>query len=444
MELADDMGSGPVIDEASYAPRNLRSELLLRGRLPVDECVRLGLALTTALAHLHRHGLVHRDIKPSNIIFVNGIPKLADIGLVAHVEATMSFVGTQGYLPPEGPGTVQADLFSLGKVLYEISTGHDCQQFPELPTNVQEIPDRAALAEFNEVLVRACAPDVNQRYESAAEMHADLALLQSGKSVARMRALERRLQFVARAGAVVTAIAALVAAGWLWQAKQTRVVRKLAEENLNLAQQADVSAKLATKNELAARERLYAADISLAQRALQTENLRLARSLLQAHVPLAGQPDLRGFEWRYLWDRCRSEELFSVQGHTNVAWVLGLASDGRHIVVCGRNGISKVLDLQLRREVAVLQSTNAVLSLSFSPDGGLLVTGSASEVSPTCSVRNRSAISLSSPVHRLRSELRVLSPQSRASSLEPQAQSLVPEAFRDCSSSSPIVRVFPR
>ena len=53
-------------------------------------------------------------------MFVNGIPKLADIGLVALAERTMSFVGTEGYLPPEGPGTVQADLFSLGKVLYEI------------------------------------------------------------------------------------------------------------------------------------------------------------------------------------------------------------------------------------------------------------------------------------------------------------------------------------
>ncbi|HYV26934.1 MAG TPA: serine/threonine-protein kinase, partial [Candidatus Eisenbacteria bacterium] len=167
----------------TYTPRTLRSELLFRGRLPIDECLHLGLALTTALEHLHRHGLVHRDIKPSNIVFVNGIPKLADIGLVARAEGTKSFVGTEGYLPPEGPGTKQADLFSLGKVLYELSTGRDRQQFPELPTNVTELPDRAELAEFNEVLIRACAPDVRHRYESAAEMHADLALLQSGKSV---------------------------------------------------------------------------------------------------------------------------------------------------------------------------------------------------------------------------------------------------------------------
>ncbi len=236
MELADDMGRGTAIDEGSYTPRNLRSELLLHGRLPVDECVRLGLALTTALEHLHRHRLVHRDIKPSNIVFVNGIPKLADIGLVAQAEATMSFVGTEGYLPPEGPGTVQADVFSLGKVLYEISTGRDRQQFPELPTGITELPDRAALAEFNEVLLRACAPDVKQRYESAAEMHADLALLQSGKSVARLRAVERRLKFLARTAAVLTGLAVLAGAAFFYQQVQTREARRLASENQSLAE----------------------------------------------------------------------------------------------------------------------------------------------------------------------------------------------------------------
>jgi hypothetical protein len=48
MELADDMGHGQEIDEATYTPRNLRSELHLRGRLPVAECLRIGLALTAA------------------------------------------------------------------------------------------------------------------------------------------------------------------------------------------------------------------------------------------------------------------------------------------------------------------------------------------------------------------------------------------------------------
>src|SRR5207245_6454344 len=105
-----------------YSPRTLRHDLTEHGRLPIAQCIEIGLSLTTALAHLHKHGLVHRDVKPSNIILVRGAPKLADIGLVTESGDSQSIVGTEGYLPPEGPGTPQADIFSLGKVLYEIST----------------------------------------------------------------------------------------------------------------------------------------------------------------------------------------------------------------------------------------------------------------------------------------------------------------------------------
>jgi serine/threonine protein kinase len=87
--------------------------------------IALGADLALALAGLHAHGLVHRDIKPSNVIFVGGAPKLADIGLVTATISAQTFVGTEGFVPPEGPGTPAADVFSLGKLLYEISTGLD-------------------------------------------------------------------------------------------------------------------------------------------------------------------------------------------------------------------------------------------------------------------------------------------------------------------------------
>jgi serine/threonine protein kinase len=83
-------------DPDTYAPKTLRSELKRLGRLPVLDCLRIGASLSEALEHLHENGLVHRDIKPSNVIFVNGLPKLADIGLVAPSDATLSFVGTEG------------------------------------------------------------------------------------------------------------------------------------------------------------------------------------------------------------------------------------------------------------------------------------------------------------------------------------------------------------
>ena len=126
---------------------------------------------------------MHRDVKPSNVIFVGGVAKLADIGLVTSVDATRSLVGTAGYIAPEGPGTPQADLYALGKVLYEMSTGCDRKEFPALPPDIATRPDRDALAELNAIVVRACQLDPRQRYANAEAMRADLDLLEAGRSV---------------------------------------------------------------------------------------------------------------------------------------------------------------------------------------------------------------------------------------------------------------------
>src|SRR6266571_6681937 len=199
MELGDST-TGQNINPRFYVPKTLAKEVALRGRLPLSECVQLGLWLSAALNALHSHGLVHRDVKPSNIIFVNGVPKLADIGLVANMDATMSFVGTSGFLPPEGPGTPQADIYSLGKVLYEISTGKDRQEFPQLPSDLREFPNPDALVEFNEILLKACEVEARRRYQSAEEMRADLELMQRGHSVKRKRAFGRRWKLARNIG----------------------------------------------------------------------------------------------------------------------------------------------------------------------------------------------------------------------------------------------------
>jgi len=57
---------------------------------------------------MHQQHLIHRDIKPSNIIFVRGVPKFADIGLVTEIATKgeeVTYLGTRGYIAPEGPGT---------------------------------------------------------------------------------------------------------------------------------------------------------------------------------------------------------------------------------------------------------------------------------------------------------------------------------------------------
>jgi eukaryotic-like serine/threonine-protein kinase len=132
------------------------------------------------LEYLHQQKLVHRDIKPSNIIFVNRQPKFADIGLVTDIatpgkEATL--VGTEGYLAPEGPGTPAADIYSLGKVLYEACTGLDRQNFPSL-SNTLVAAASPELSLLNEIILKACHPEARNRYPSASQMRADLSAVQ--------------------------------------------------------------------------------------------------------------------------------------------------------------------------------------------------------------------------------------------------------------------------
>ena len=223
MELADRSKPGPnaeghtvahgiaLPDVNSYTPHTLRADLE-KGRLPAAKVLEIGLVLSEALYHLHRNGLVHRDVKPSNVIFVNGRPKLADIGLVTDASDQCSIVGTEGYLPPEGPGTPQADIFALGKVMYEAATGMDRREFPKLPEDLRSWPDAKMVFEINEIILRACAHKPAGRYQICEQMQADLELLGRGRSVKRQRALRRHLA-VARKVFLVAALAGLCVIG---------------------------------------------------------------------------------------------------------------------------------------------------------------------------------------------------------------------------------------
>jgi WD40 repeat protein/serine/threonine protein kinase len=225
-------GTSPQLQAPSdYVPRTLKLELSRHGNLPVSECIEIGISLTTALAHLHKHGLVHRDVKPSNVIFVNGVPKLADIGLVTGFDATISCVGTVGFLPVEGPGTPQADLYALGKLLYEISSGKDRLDYPE-PTLLTELPDRQQFLELGEIIKKACARSSADRYQSAEAMQADLLLLKAGKSVRQAHNLERRLKLMTRIAIGITAALVLGVVPYWLAIKEARHAR-LAEADAN-------------------------------------------------------------------------------------------------------------------------------------------------------------------------------------------------------------------
>jgi CHASE2 domain-containing sensor protein len=182
MELGDSLQPGWQREPSTYKPRDLVSDRApLQGRrLPVKECVRIGLTLCEALEFLHQQGMTHRDIKPQNIIFVNGQPKLADLGLITEIrpaDQERTLVGTPGYMPPspERPGTVAADIYALGMVLYVLCTGRAPGLFPEVATTLVNTGEPPEFLPLNTVILKACQPFPADRYVSAAQMSSALA-----------------------------------------------------------------------------------------------------------------------------------------------------------------------------------------------------------------------------------------------------------------------------
>lgn len=202
MELADSAGT-----PGEYVSRTLRQDLRKRLRLPLGEVLALGAVLARALQKLHAAGLAHGDVKPSNIIFVGGLPKLADIGLVSAQQRGSRAQGTAAYNPQEGSGSAKADIFTAGLVLYEAATGLSPTDFPAMPEEWTRRPSPQELR-LMEVLLRASERDPAARYESAGAMLADLERLQGGEPLPRRNAgafSRRWLLGAAGLGAVVFA-----------------------------------------------------------------------------------------------------------------------------------------------------------------------------------------------------------------------------------------------
>lgn len=198
MELGDSQDETWKTDPSRYAPRTLQSELERHGRLPLRQCLEIALRLSAALARLHDHGLIHRDLKPSNIVFVNNQPKLADVGLVTEAGGAATYVGTEGYVPREGPGDPSADIFALGKTLYEMATGRHCWEWPMLPDDPPEPEPGWSFAELNEILCKCCEDSPAHRYRRAEDLRLHLSLLSAGSSVRRLLRLERGIATLRR------------------------------------------------------------------------------------------------------------------------------------------------------------------------------------------------------------------------------------------------------
>ena len=137
-----------------------------------------------------------------------------------------------------------------------------------------------------------------------------------------------------------------------------------------------VERQRAQRNETESRQNLYAADMNLAQQAINVGNLGRARALLDGHRSSPGQPDLRGFEWRYLWAAAQRDNLATLRGHSKVVVSIAVSPDGRTILSGSQDGTVRLWDLASHKLISILTNfQDSVHSVAFSPDGKVFAVG---------------------------------------------------------------------
>ena len=179
MELADGADHGetnePHADSAGAPPSTLKDLMEAEGRVEPARALWMIADVVRGLGHLHSEGLLHRDVKPTNVLFVNGTLKLADIGLVTGLQSQITMLGTPGYMPPDLKVDESADLYAAGMMLYEMITGMEPAEFPELPPfKPRSRAERCDYRTAIHVVNKAATPQKKDRYRSAAEFLDDV------------------------------------------------------------------------------------------------------------------------------------------------------------------------------------------------------------------------------------------------------------------------------
>ncbi|MGO3606285.1 MAG: Stk1 family PASTA domain-containing Ser/Thr kinase [Pseudolactococcus laudensis] len=161
-----------------------------------EEAIRIGDEILAAMALAHSSGIIHRDLKPQNILITkDGTAKVTDFGIAKALSETSltqtnSMFGSVHYLSPEqargGNATPQSDLYAIGIIIYEMLTGsipfdgdsavtialkHFQENLPSIINQNKNVPQA-----LENVVIKATAKKLSDRYENVTDMRRDLNL----------------------------------------------------------------------------------------------------------------------------------------------------------------------------------------------------------------------------------------------------------------------------